>query len=209
MHNIKQIGGNTFDQWYENLWGKTNILKNIDRKQIIDKPNANMLFMNNMPIKFSFVPEIWDKNYTNTKPIKNNAKNYKILIKYFKSERWHEFLEYTFRMLRPYYFPNYNPETYYIDYITTSLENINSIIIIVIKGVIKKYSYEQIKNIYNKEGSLGKNWSDKIDENMTFDKFYDFITDAFYKSTEEGEMFIKGIGQLSLGIHTHMKLEKD
>jgi hypothetical protein len=42
---------------------------------------------------------------------------------------------------------------------------------------------------------------------MTFDSFYDFITKAFYKSTEEGEMFIKELGRLSLGIDTHMKLE--
>jgi hypothetical protein len=49
------------------------------------------------------------------------------------------FLKYCFDMLKPYY----NQETYYIDKITTNLEKINGIIVIVIRGIIKKYSYEK------------------------------------------------------------------
>ncbi len=42
---------------------------------------------------------------------------------------------------------------------------------------------------------------------MTIHDFYDIIEQGFYKSTEEGETHIPGIGQLNMGIHTRMKFE--
>jgi hypothetical protein len=209
INNIKQIGGNRFNQWYENLWGKTKLLDNTGRKEIVDKPNSNILFMDNIPIKFSFVPEIWNENDEQSEPIKNTIQNKKILLDYFKSKEWKCFLKYTFNMLKSYYLPHYYPEMYNIDKIKTSLEEINSVIIIVIKGIIKKYSYKEIKYMYNKSEESNKLWYNKTDEKMTFGVFYDLVVEAFYTITEEGEVYIEGLGRLVLGIDTHMKMEKE
>ena len=96
---------------------------------------------------------------------------------FFKTKRWKDFLIYTFHDLLG----------YDIIKIKTTLKCQHGFICIVVVGEIKQLQ--------------------KVGKTIYFEDFYDQITDAFYKSTEEGEMIIKDIGQLHMGTHTHMKLE--
>lgn len=214
-----QIGGknikvNPHRKWMRNLWGNEKNLRKIGKIEVINKPKLNTPFIENARIQFSFVPEIYDNKLCEANifepsiPINNNAQNRKILTKLFKSSEWKDFLEYTCcDNIRSYITPFYEPEMFYLDDVITELHEKNNFIIIVIKGTIKKYTLKEIKRIYTNCEATNKTWQDTVDKIMTFDDYYYLITEAFYKWTNEGEMVIPKLGRLSLGIHTHMKLE--
>ncbi len=167
---------------------------------------------NNTNIKFTFAPELYkvDKNgdfVDDPYPIKATPKNKTNLLKFINSKRGKSFLDYSFNDLRPYYFPHYTPEMYYVDKRHSNIEESNGIINIVITGTIKKYSYNDVKKQYTKSFALNKTWSDTITEKFKIKHFYDLVQDAFYKDTNEGEIHISNIGQLALGIHTKMELK--
>ena len=237
LKSIDQIGGktknNTFNNyrsWLPKLWGKIKYLEKVDRIQVIDRPNSDHQFVDNDRIKFSFLPEMWNNSHdeNNKKsdeviPIENNHQNRKALARYIKSSAWKNFLKYCFGEIWSTCCTRtqtvFNFEMYTIDKMKTTLEDYNGAIMIVIRGTIKKYTYDEFKKLhelYNRKPLLGKKhwaldetWTGKKEKPMNYDTFYEQAVEGFYKSSEEGEMKVPGMGQLSLGIHTHMKLEFD
>jgi hypothetical protein len=168
--------------------------------------NDSIILTENSNLKFSFVPLVWDKNDKDDNPIKATQKNKKAFSKYIESSFWQEFLKYNFDEMRPYYLPHYTSEMYYLDNISTKVESKNDNIMIVINGILKKYSYDEIKNKYDNNNALNKTWTEKNKKQLTNKDVIKLTKDGFYKSTVEGEMHISDIGQILLqGIE--LKLE--
>ncbi len=169
-------------------------------KNLIDMDSL----IENKLIKFSFIPEIYilEEFF----PISSTLKNRCIIQKLIGSSDWEDFIEYLFNDLRPYILPYYTPEMYYLDNISSHIETENGVIVFVIIGKMTKYSLNEVKNKYMNDFAINKTWSEIIDKKMTVGDFYDLIGDGFYKFTQEGEWFIKGIGQLSLSAGTSMCL---
>ena len=187
----KQIGGNN----------------NIEcTKENKNKLNSNVLFKSGMKFEFTFVPTIYDKDTDDTKSIEYNDKNVFNFNEYLKSERWKSDFEYIFGEQRPFFLPHYTPEIYYLINTSTKIKNINSVINVIIMSTIKKYTFEQTKEMAKNEGVLNTTWSEKIDKKMSFCEFYDSTGDAFYKLTQEGELNIKGLGQMSWGPENMMSV---
>ncbi len=201
-----QTGGNDY-RWLRDLWGKTQKIKYSGKDQVINKPNRKELFIDGKKIKFSFVPEIFHNNYSETIPIKYTNTNCSKMNDFFKTKIWDDFFKYCFDSIVPFNFPPYNPEIYRLDKINTKLEKLNNIIVIVIESVIKKYDYVESYKIFSESGCVDKKWTEKIPRNMIFYDFYEYVVEAFFKRTVESETHIQEIGQLDMGVHTRMKLE--
>lgn len=170
----------------------------------------NILLKDGTNVQFTFMPTIIevlneDNDDFNILPIKYNEKNVFHMAKFIKSNNWKNFLKYSFDDIRPFILPRYTPEMYYIDDIKTNVECMDENMIIIITGILKKYSYQYVKNIYDK--NPGSTWSDKKIEKLTATAFYDLIGESFYKYTQEGELIVYGIGQLSMGSDTKMNLK--
>ena len=204
-----QTGGNNY-KWLRDLWGKTKKIKYNGRDQVVKKPNQKELFIDGKKIKISFVPEIFHNNYSETIPIKYTKTNCSKMNDFFKTKVWEDFMKYCFDSIVPFNFPPHSPEIYRLDQINTKLEKLNGIIVIVIESVIKKYDYVESYKRFSESGPLSctnKKCTEKIPRNMIFFDFYEYVVEAFFKSTEEGETHVQGIGQLNMGVHTRMKLE--
>jgi hypothetical protein len=189
--NNKQRGGKTKNIEYNDLDRKLKTCVPID---IID----------GMRFEFSFIPRLYnsdDKFYPLTLKDKTH------MMKYIKTFEWRSFLKYNFDQLRPYLLPYYTPEMFYGAKLSTHIEFQNKAMIIIISGIFKKYPYEHVKKIAHTSGALNMTWSDKIKQHFTTCHFYDLLMDGFYKWSQEGEMIIDDIGQLSMGIDTPMRLK--
>lgn len=169
------------------------------------RPNSQLPILDNTVVKFSFIPQIYQ--HDDIYPIRSSSKNRSIFLEFFESNEWLDILDYLFGELRPYLLPYYTPEMYYLSHMSTHLVAQKGLLVIVIVGIIKKYSYDQVKTKYIGSEAVNKTWSDRVGENMSVCQFYSLVEDGFYKLTQEGELFIEGIGQLSLGPGTPMKLE--
>lgn len=202
-----------YKEWLPNLWGNEVIAEHMQIKEVINKPNSDTIVKNNSPIQLSFVVETWKNHSTDindrSMPLKDILSNRKQLKEYFKSQAWQSFLDYTFKIINVTDFPFYTREIYHIDNIVTDLQSIGELLIIVISGIIKKYTTDSIQKLYDEDKALNKTLDLSKTEKVTkLHDIYEHITDAFYNSSEEGEMKVNSkLGKLSLGIHTHMKLE--
>lgn len=201
-----QIGGNKY-LWLHDIWGKTKKIKYTGRYQAINKPNEKKLLIDGKKIKFSFIPEIFHNNYSDTIPIKHTIENCEKINEFFKTKVWKEFIKYCFDAINPFIMPPYSPEIYRLDDIDPKLDRLNDVIVIVIHGTIKKYDYTESYGLFRDSGCIDKKWTEKLSRDPIIYDFYEYVTEGFFKSTEEGETHIPGIGQLNMGVHTRMKFE--
>ncbi len=185
----------------------TNNNKRINNKsEKYTKENTTDLIKNNTFVKISFVPRIYPFNVndefsldpeTIIKPIPANIDNYKILRKVIGSERWKNFLKYGLEDLTPNTMADYGPLMYYLTDITTILDMGNDTFVIVIIGVINKYSGQEIYEKYLKSDALNKLWNEKIID-FTKKRFEELVYDGFSKDTDEGELIVPELGYLKL-----------
>ena len=157
----------------------------------------NNIVSENDMLKISFVPHIWVDD--DIEPIKASHENYTHLLQLIRSNTWKKyFLKYNFDELRPYLLPYYTPEMYYAKNIITNLDIVRKTFVITIIFMIKKYSYDTVKQKYLDSFALNKTWNDKITKKLTLKHIEELVKDGFYKCTEEGEILIPHIGSLRI-----------
>jgi hypothetical protein len=210
MNLRSQTGGQGLYKWINKLWGHT-ITISTGRKKVIDKPNEKETFDDGKRGIFSFVPEIFGDSYSVIMPIRYTEENLMIMKKFFKTKQWDDFITYCFSDIMSPNIPTaqFHPEIYKLDNIQTYLKNLRDIIASVIEFTIKKYDYVDAYEEFKKSKSMNKKWRDDTQKFplITVSDFYQSVTEGFFKSTEEGEFHIPGIGQLNLGIHTRMRFD--
>jgi hypothetical protein len=167
-------------KWLKNLWGHEQWLKYPQRNQVIDKPNSDEIVLDNALVRFSLLPKKWtDKSFTKRSLLLKQDEYG--MRKYFKTKKWKEFLVYTFHDIRG------DHASFDLINLKTQIEWMRESMVIVVIGRVKMHV-----------GARNR---------VYFSEVYDQITDALYKSTEEGETIVKDVGQLTMGIDTHMLLE--
>lgn len=192
------------------LWSINQYI-NLKVQQGGKKKNAEFISENDI-IKISFFPKLYKVSSEtgeeiDLQKIEANEINVKIIINFLKSQEWKEFLKYNLDELRPYVLPYYTPEMYYVDKIRTYVENEENRIKIVITGIIKKHSYEEVKKKYMKSDAINKTWSDKIKNKMTMKHLKDLIYDGFWKWTTERGMLINKMGYVKFDDPSEIKIK--
>lgn len=156
-------------------------------------------------IKVTFLPKYYLKGSDDSIPIDANESipidaNESIgiaLYDYIQTERWKkDLIEYTFNDIFPDTSLSYTTENYYLDNVSTNLmTNYNHQIIIVISGTLRKYDYSHILRKHLKNSTFNKNQIEPFSR-LNICDIYSLVTEAFHKSTNDGEIFIPDIGRL-------------
>ena len=132
-------------------------------------------------------------------PVKNSKENIDIMNKYIKTKMWKEFIRYNCDDLRPFISPFYEPEVYHMTDVTTTVSHYYSIMVIIIEGKLKKYTYDEVFDMYKKSDALNKTWSKKVKSILKIEHIQALMEEGFWKMTCEGEMKIPKIGYMKVG----------
>lgn len=109
------------------------------------------------------------------------------LRRFIKTKRWEDILNYTFLLLMESPTPYYGDIVYDLKDIQTSITNTNRI---QVKGIFKKRSLRQIRELYDRETAINRTWSDHGNQYLRHETVKERVYEALYKICQEGELYI-------------------